>query len=343
MKASFNNLNKRVAFLLLLFFFTVAAAAALYSAQPRIVPMRVCLVLNPRFDAITDARFEDILKRTGEICLKHFKIKLQYVKTDRCDIAGYFAPHINSLKTDKDVLSNRLAPDRRSIEKLAASLVSQNLAASREMILQAVKNQEGVELLNLDDSKDGILRQVAALHLRKLIQIKNLRCADNKPLLKDDLYNEFTSWDYISEHQNDYDLVITNQPIISAESYFPTIHSSMRGGITSGLGGRSPSKIGGMITVSTFPMTSTFDYFVQARGINYDDGTQIETIAMIAGHELGHVLKYWDHVYDHPGCIMRPTPGLKYAEWVDEINRNGPCRRRHAEALKDYFSSMRLK
>jgi hypothetical protein len=342
MNLHLNNLNKRTVAIWLLFVLAVIAVSV-YSFKPRTVQLRACLVFNPRFDSITEAQFVKVLNQTKEICSKHFNIDLQFIRTDKRDIADYFAPYISSSKNDKKILANRLPAADSSIEKLAISLINQNLATTREMILQAVKNQDGAELLNLNDSKEGLLRQVAALHIHKLIQIKDIRCADNKTLILDDLYNEFTSWDYISEHQNEFDLIITNQPIISVESYFPSVHSSMRGGITSGLGGRSPSKLGGMITVSTFPMISTLDFFSHARGKNYDDNTIINTIAMVAGHELGHVLKYWDHQYDHPGCIMRPAPGLQYAAWVNEINTYGPCKKKHDETLKDYFNSIRLK
>jgi hypothetical protein len=343
MKTYWSNLNKKTVSIFLFVVLAVAAAIILFSVKPRTVQIRACLVLNPRFDSITDAQYSDILKRTKEICRKHFDTDLEYTKTDKRNIADYFGPYLNLIKSDKKVLSYRLPHNNKSIEKLAQSLIEENRATTPDQIIRAVNNQEGAELINLTDSKEGILRQVAALHINKLIHTKGIRCSDSKPLILDDFYNEFMSWDYISEHQNDFDLIITNQPIISAESYFPTIHSSMRGGITSGLGSRSPSTLGGMIIVSTFPMISTIDYFVKARGMNYDDITKIKTIAMLAGHELGHVLKYWGHEYEHPGCVMRPTPGLKYAEWANEINTNGPCKKRHAETYKAYFNSMRLK
>jgi len=321
---------------------TIAAVAILSWMPLRTVQVRPCLVLNPRFDSITDIEYANILYRTKEICHKHFKVDLRYTRTSKRHITDYFAPYANFIKNDKKVRTNRLPITNESIHKLAWALIDKNSDTTRDKIIKAVNNQEGAELIDLTDSKEGILRQVAALHINKLIYIKDIICSDNRPLILDDLYNEFMSWDFISEHQNDFDLIITNQPIISAESYAPAIHSSMRGGITSGFSSSSPSKLGGMIIVSTFPMTITTDYFVKARGRHYDEVTKIESIAMIAGHELGHVLEYWGHEYEHPGCIMRPTPGLKYAEWANEINTNGPCKRRHDEVLKEYFTSMRL-
>ena len=54
-------------------------------------------------------------------------------------------------------------------------------------------------------------------------------------------------------------------------------------------------------------------------------------------HEFGHLFKYRGHYYDHPGCVMRPAPGLKYREWVEELIKYGPCRKHHDLRWKDYF------
>lgn len=318
--------------LLPLFIFLLAPILALgyYFQQPRRVALRIAWVSNPRFRDISQNQLQEILALTQEICRERFKVELAFRRVKRLGVSEYFASYRYALQQDEKTNTHMLPISPESIQPLAESfLASTYRDISTEELHAAVRNQEGVENIDFSKGAENIFVQVARIHIAKMETIKKIICADGQPLIRDDFFNEYMAWTYICEHQNDYDLVITNQLLASAESYYPDIHSSMRGGISSGFTERSPTRLGAAVIVTVFPFLAEYDFFTQARGSDYDSKTANRCIAYLLAHEIGHMLLYRGHHYDHPGCIMRPTPGLKYKEWVAELERNGSCRKAH--------------
>jgi len=300
--------------------------------------LSIAYIVNPRLPQLSESEIQQIIKKTSQLSLSRFSLQIEIESFETLSIQQWIDPYITEIMADNRVKNYMLKAENGSKKPLYNGFLESFRGMPLKEIIQAVKNQPNSQEIDLTQNKKEILWQLAELHLDKLIKIKAIQLADGKSLLQDDFYNEYMVWDYILEHQHQYDLVITNQLLASAEAYYPTVHSSMRGGITSGFAGRSQGKLGGTVVITTYPFISQANFFKKARGQSYNQQEIIEMIAFITLHEFGHLFKYSPHYYDHPSCVMRPTPGLFYKEWMIEVKKKPRCNKQHDEVFRDYFN-----
>jgi len=302
----------------------------------------VAWVTNPRFPDLKAEQVEQVLKLLAEAAQERFGRSIKAESVTRLTIERYFEPYTEGIRADPMVLEHMLPAESASIAQLAAGLVAQYEKTPTSEIRRAVEDQPEGTRVRLARGRDEAFMDIAEIHIRTLKTIAAIRCqSDGEPLIAGDLYNEYMAWHSIAERQTDYDLVITNQLFASVESYFPCIHQSLRGGIVSGFAPRGPARHGGVLVVGVFPLLAESEFFREARGGDYDDQTVVRSAAYIALHEFGHLLMHRGHQFAHPGCVMRPPPGLRYREWVEELVRNGPCLKEHEPASRQYYETPR--
>ncbi len=301
--------------------------------------LSVAYVINPRLPQLPATEIKKIIARVAKLTSERFSLELQTEKFEIVEISQLFDKHKQHLRSDQRVQRHILKAEEASKALLFKGFLQAFENMPTRELIAAVQNQTNAAKIDTNQARAAILKQVAHLHIDKLMQIKAIQVeSDGKNLLQDDLFNEYMAWDYILEHQSEYDVIITNQIVASAETYYPTVHTSMRGGITSGFAGKSKARYGGTVLMTTFPFTSQSSFFSHDRGKDYSPEEIVETIAFVTTHEFGHLFKYRKHYYDHPGCIMRPAPGLHYLEWVNEIKANGKCHKYHEPYWKSYYA-----
>ena len=315
-------------------------AACPVSATEKLT-VRTTWMTNPRLKNITPEQYEAILERSRALALDWLDLDLEFTENETISVHDFFARYLDVLTKDANFAKHRLSWDEQakegSVDALTKAFLSDFKKETDEEVRAMVENQAEAKRIDLSQDKAGIFRQVAELHIDKLQKIAEIKLEDGEPLLRGDGFNEYMAWTCILRAQNDYDLILSNQLLGSVESLDPSVHSSMRGGVTSGFAEKGPTEFGGSVLIGMFPFISEHERFVKERGENYDPDTEVETIAFMVVHELGHLLQGWGHHYDHPGCVMRPAPGLRYKEWTEEIKANGPCKKEHPPKLADYF------
>ena len=144
-------------------------------------------------------------------------------------------------------------------------------------------------------------------------------------------YNEWVYWDTLGYGDLQYDLVITNQFIASAEYYGVDIHSALRGGVTVGTTSYSrTSKFSSYIVMSTFPFLDNSDATKLMRGgEQYSEADAAELAGAYMAHEIGHLLFQLGHPFGQRACVMNPASMLHFREWFDQINAALPVHKQN--------------
>jgi hypothetical protein len=119
----------------------------------------------------------------------------------------------------------------------------------------------------------------------------------------------------------DFDLVITNQLIASAEYLGCDIHTAIRGGLTVGTTAYSRnSKFGSFIFWSTLPFFSKSEVIMHLHeGEEYSELEAAELSGTYLAHEIGHMLFQFGHPFGQASCVMNPVRMLRFREWKEHI------------------------
>ena len=320
----------------------VAQLAARDNASLRKAEIKVGYVINPRLEKMQDEDFSKMIVQVKKLAVERLDLELIIRKVNVFPISGLIDPHREKILKDRKFSEHRVKTDESSTLALYEGLKKAFQKLPDTEIIAAVRNQANAAEIDISRNRNDIILQVAMLHVRKMKEIEAIIVPSDKgSLIRDDLRNEFLAWDFVNERQDRFDLIFTNQLMASIETYLPAIHTSMRGGITNGFAGRSRGTYGGTVIMTTFPYHNRSAFFTRARGRDYTREQVIDTIAHTTVHELAHLFKYRKHYYDHPGCVMRPPNGLHYLEWMNELKKNGRCRKPHEPTpfLKLYYSN----
>ena len=309
------------------------------------INIRVGIINNPRFESLNQKQIEELLSELKKGVKEQFDVTLNFNKIDTENIKEFFEKHVSQIteKQSKKIQRHMFRifeynkENSKKINIFKKQILEANKTTHLEGITAAVRNQ-GFKGNYFGTSKKEVLYNIMDYHLKKLSKISKLKNKNDNILIdQNNFYNEFMYWDSINESQSEYDLIITNQLIASAESYFYSIPAGLRGGITTGVATKSKTPLNGVVVVSTFPFLSNISFFNKERGQNYSPEKVYNYIAWIGVHEFGHLLGFRAHNYNHSRCIMKPSLGFKYKEWYQEISKSGKCLERHIPYFRDYF------
>ena len=236
-----------------------------------------------------------------------------------------------------------IEPNPVHTNKLAAALAKNHQVDSLDSLREfasAVLPAAGFEGI---DTKDAFFKVVAAHHLQKLSVLSRLPAAPGaaKRLLDPALpYHQYVYWDAAAERVRRFDFILTNQALASAESVDASIHSSLRGGVTTGFTERSHATYGGTVVLSTYPVLGEAGPIREMRGGDYAPKDAARYLGAYSSHEFGHLLLHRGHPFDHPACVMNPAKALRYQEWYEEIETaplKPSCRQPHDTPLTGLF------
>jgi len=287
------------------------------------IELRVGHVVNPRFPRFTERQIALMLAETARVARAHFGIELVFAPVETVDIAILFArfdPQLSQYLDGMfyDVRSG--AGDRQRVHKAMLRAVNDEL---KRVAFDDLYGFAAPYLAAQPASRDprGLADAVADTLLAGLTALRDAPAPDGGPMIDASRYNEFVYWDSIGYAALPWDVIITNQPLASAEYYALAIHVAVRGGIGPGLTDYSrDGRYGAISTASTFPFTSAIPEIVRLRGgESYDSETAARLAGAYHAHEIGHQLFRFGHPFGNPHCVMTPVELLKFREWHDAL------------------------
>jgi hypothetical protein len=286
------------------------------------VSLRVAHAVNPRFERLAPREIDALLAETARVSRAQFGVELKFeplVELPIDKLFGLIPEYLVGKRSTEIYDFKRGRGDR-------ATLAAANLASVRA-------NPTGFARLSdyvrpyldrplREESREALAEALTDTMLARLARWAAVKAPDGAPLLDASPYNEFTYWDSLGYGALAYDLVLTNQPVISAEYDSADIHSALRGGLT--VGATSYSRDGrarAYVFWSSFPFLSQSAPAVELRGGRSDARDEAVRLAgAYLAHEIGHLLFRYGHPFGEPACVMNPVPLLRFAEAIARLD-----------------------
>lgn len=289
------------------------------------VHIRVVHATNPRLSRMSDAQLRIMLAATKTTVQKNFGVHVEFSDIPETGIDRLFAlipPAVREAREPSIYDFKSGNGDRHKLAEGILSTLTQRgttlqdaLAFAQPYLPAGARPKDLKEFCEL----------LSDVMLERLDYWRKIKASDGAPVLDASPYNEWIYWDTLGYGNLQYDLVITNQFIASAEYNGVDIHSALRGGVSVGTTTYSRnSKHGSYIVWSTFPFTDGSDYTERMRGgEKYSDAEAAELSGAYLAHEIGHMLFHFGHPFGQKACVMNPVSMLRFREWLQQIDSAG--------------------
>ncbi len=288
------------------------------SVQP--LRLRVVHAVNSRFNSLTDEQFSRVLEHTRFMVKQHFNLHVIFEKSENISVDKvftYLPEQVQSERKQQIINLNKISDASfNSMWHSIYSSLTQYKNNPDSVINYAkpylINNKDVTDLATLTD------RLVETLIVRGRYWSR-YKAEDGNPVVDGSAYNQWVWWDSLGYGNLPYELVITNQLVVSAEVYGMAVHSSLRGGITAGTTSYSKdSRYNTYVYASIFQIMENAPMLVKLRdGEQYSEQQIIEYTAALITHELGHMFFHYAHPFNINACVMNPTPLLKYRQWYE--------------------------
>ena len=311
---------------------------------PDVIKLKVAYAINPRFQQLSHEQLDTLLAKTVETSLEHLNIHIRFETIEIIPISSLFKkiPTHTSQFYKKQIYDwkNNTGNKPFLIDQFSKTMEMRNekfpdIVKFAKPYLETNTKNYNYQTLS-EDLVDNLLSQ--------LKHWKETNYIDNKPIIDNSQYNEWSIWDALSYSDHGYDLILTNQLIASAEYYGMDVHSSIRGGITVGATGYSNN--------STYSAYSYFSTFIFSENMpllqklrqsnNFNVEKNIELAGTYLSHEIGHLLLRLGHPFDNKSCIMRPAQLLNFEFWYENLNASdckiGSEKQMDIGAIKLYYN-----
>ena len=297
------------------------------------VALRVAYAINPRFERLAPGEIETLLAETARVSRAQFGVELKFEPAVELPIERLFGLIPASLLEEQRTRIYDFKHGRGDRATLAAAI----LASLREnptglgRLVDYVRPYLDRPLG--DASREALADALTDTMLARLARWAAVQAADGEPLLDASPYNEYVYWDLLGYGHLPYDLVLTNQPVISAEYDGADIHSALRGGLTVGATGYSrDGRYQAYVFWSVFPFLSGTAPAIELRGNrSYPRAEALRLAGAYLAHEIGHLLYRYGHPFGEPACVMNPVPLLHFAEAVAQLDAARCARAARAE------------
>lgn len=286
------------------------------------VHVRVLHAVNPRLPRLTDSQLRTMFASAQATVRKNFGVDVEFSEISETGIDRVFAlippsvlearkPSIYDFKSGRGD-RHRIAASISATLTQGGTKLEDALAFARPYLPAGAQPKDLKELSEL----------LSDVMLERLGYWRRLKALDGAPVLDASPYNEWIYWDTLGYGDLQYDLVVTNQFIASAEYSGADIHSALRGGVSVGTTTYSRnSGFGSYIVWSTFPFTDDSDYTRQLRGGERYSATEAaELSGAYLAHEIGHMLFHFGHPFGQKACVMNPVSMLRFREWLQHID-----------------------
>jgi len=286
------------------------------------VQIRVAHATNPRLARMSDAQLRTMLAAAQATIKKNFGVNVEFTDAAEIGMDRLFAlipPPVRAARDPSIYDFKSGTGDKSRLAEGIYTTLSQRGTKLEDALAYAKPYlPAGAQPKDLK----GFCDLLSEVMLERLEYWRKIKAADGKPVLDVTPYNEWVYWDTVGYGNLQYDLVITNQFIASAEYYGVDIHSALRGGVAVGTTTYSRnSQYGTYIVWSTFPFTDDSDNTERMRGgEKYSDTEAAELSGAYLAHEIGHMLFQFGHPFGQKACVMNPVSMLRFREWLHQID-----------------------
>ena len=293
------------------------------------VRLRIAHVVNPRFKTVTDNQLARILDLTRSLAKQHLQLDVEFETVTTTTIEQFFHYLPDKIVRGRQDAILDFSRIDEAVRQRMITAIAETLEAHKENP-QAVIDYASPFLTSRDDvaNLQQLTERLVDTLITRMQHWYAYKAEDGEPVLDDTPFNQWVWWDSMGYGDMPYDVVITNQLVVSIEDYDMDVHSSLRGGITAGTmtySKRSPYH--GYVFVSVFQLLNDYPLLAELRNYeNYSEKEQVRYAAALLAHELGHLFYHYGHPFNAAPCLMNPTPLLKYREWYEALNASD-CRK----------------
>lgn len=305
-----------------------------HPGSDRPVELRLLRVSGKEGEEFDDEQVGILLAETQRFAREWMGIQLTWIDLGETDVESFFRRNYPIV-----------FPENRTADPYVLDIIEPNPVHNAKLAEALARGAEGISESELREraavvlaerelqptaSRQELLRVIAAFHLRTLSVLAQLLSPTNgeKPLLDPALpFHQYVYWSAAIERVRRFDLILTSQILASAETIDPSIHASLRGGVTPGFVERSNGIYGGTVVVSSYPFLGDELPLRQLRG-----GTSFgpEEAPRLAGAyatlELARLLLHAGFELDEERCLMNPPVALRFREWYERVETPPPGR-----------------
>jgi hypothetical protein len=320
------NIRNIASALLLIIASTYAHCASnvvpLPDLQPgKVIELRVAYVVNPRLTRLSDTQLNILLDAIRDTTRQHFGVTLSFAPVQLLSIESVFS------KITPEAVRNgdRYIYDFKSGKGDPVRLAEAYTKEIKEKYSGRLADQIGYVqpfFKPSQNSPDALGEAAARYHLSRIDRWKNLTALDGGAVIDDKPYNEYMHWVSLGYTQLPFELLLTNQPIVSAEYLSPALATAIRGGYSNGVTTVSRSSRTGTVSIwSTFAFTADDPWVTQLRdGERYEAEEAAQLAGVGAAHEIGHQLFHINHPFGNRACVMNPVPMFAYRAWAKGLS-----------------------
>jgi hypothetical protein len=249
------------------------------------VRLRVAHAVNPRFPRLDDTQLKQLLAAAVGATKLHFRVKVDYegdpAQVSVEELFRLIPARVSKFhrETAQAVRSGPIERDRL-IESYRQTILEESAPLADVVAYMGLL---GVDSTGPTNSR-LVAEALADHHINLFRLLRDVPADDGKPLVDGSWFNEWSLWESLGYGDLPFDLVITNQPILSLEYYGTPVHTALRGGMTLGTTLYSKrARYGSAVVWSTFAFTATQPAFVQLRGGALNSSTEAAEVIAKAG------------------------------------------------------------
>lgn len=285
------------------------------------VELRVVHAINPRLSHMSAEQLQVLLSAVKTTAQQYFGVTLRFPPVDEIPLVAL----VQQLPADRwrerrksiyDFKEGR--GDPRRLATSFAGLLKQSGESLPAMTAYVKQHMRELE----ENSYEALGAALAELQLKRIERWKRIKALDGGSVIDAAPYNELEMWLALGYGDVPYELVLTNQPIVSVEYGSVGVHTAIRGGYTNGLTTYSKRARFGTYSVwSTFAFTNNDEWIKQLRGgETYRPHEAARLAGIHATHELGHQLFHLLHPYGRSACIMSPVQMLAFRAGAEKFS-----------------------
>lgn len=312
---------------------TQLAAASELVPLPKLpdgsIELRTVYLENPRFQTLTNAQLDSLLSESVEAAKEHLGVDIVFTEPVRRSLRDYFLELDRKLepeaKTQIADFKNGNVDWERITEAIQKSFNKSPARLDELWRFASPHLESSVSSYRTAESLAEALAETMEVRLAFWV---GSTAADGHAILMRDhtspefSYNEWVYWDHLARLEFPWEVVITNQIVVSAEYSDAGPHAALRGGVT--VGGTSASldaHLGTYSWISVLPFLSNDTMTTKLRrGDKYADAEAISLAGAYLVHELGHQLFHLGHPWENATCAMAPAPLLDFRSWHENLD-----------------------
>jgi hypothetical protein len=287
------------------------------------IELRVAYAVNPRLPRMTPEQLQLLLESTQTAAREHFGVEVHFAPVNEIPIETLFKKIPEKIRQDfsKQIYEFKSG---KSYSEILEKNFGEGLREEGEPLEAQIEYAKPYTGTLQENSYEALGAATAKLQLSLIERWKTVEALDGAPAIDDSPYNEYMMWLALGYGDVPYELVLTNQLIVSVEHINPSVHTAIRGGYSNGITSYSKqSRYGTYSTWSTFAFSSNDEWVKLLRnGESYSPIEAAKLSGIAATHELGHQLFHIMHPYGNIACLMNPVPMFAYRDWEKKLSAN---------------------